>query len=271
MTSQNLPATTSLTIPLSRSISPFADSSHASQPQLGKSSLYHLPNRTWRPGKVENTTVIGAASGSKWLSLTCGRARSSPRSSSGSRPYPSVRSTSKWFSSRPIISSMAECNGRKRSALVTRLYAGSGGGPAFPSLAYPNRPSISRRSLFYSTPHRTTVHAGRADATEVARQEATAPRSASADEHPAVLPCQMPAVMTTIPSSARPVVAARAPSQVGDQRPCVPSGRRPRVASLGCQRAGDRNTRRLLRASLTAREDLTAPSLLPPDFPNPAL
>ena len=72
---------------------------------------------------------MGAASGSLGLSLTHGRARTRPFSSSSSRPYPSVRSTSKPSASRPTISSMVECKGRKRSTFVRRPYASSGGPP----------------------------------------------------------------------------------------------------------------------------------------------
>ena len=114
---------------LSRSISSSVDSAQASQPQTGKSSVCHRPKRICRPGKVENTTAMGAASVSMGLSLTDGRARTRTFSSSSSRPYPSVRSTSKSSASRSTMSSMVECRGRKRSTFVKRPYASSGGPP----------------------------------------------------------------------------------------------------------------------------------------------
>ena len=92
--SRNLPALTSPNISLSLSISSSTDSSQASHPQTGKGSLYHRPSLIRSPGNWVNTMAIGADSGSVGMSFTPGRARSIPLSSSSSRPYPSVRSTS---------------------------------------------------------------------------------------------------------------------------------------------------------------------------------
>ena len=78
-------------------------------------------------------TTIGAACGSFGASLIAGRARLIlPSSSSASGP--SNRSTANSRSSRSSSSRAASCRGWKRSGLVTREYASSGG-PSVPHLS----------------------------------------------------------------------------------------------------------------------------------------
>ena len=150
--SRNLPAVTSSIMSVSRSISSSADSSQASQPQTGKGSMYHRPNRIRRPGNAVNTTETGAASGSFGVSLTSARARSRPLSSFSSKPNPSARSTSKSLSSRSMIANIAVCNGRNRSGLVTRPYAGSVRDAS--PVPYPNHPGFCRRFKCAMRAHR---------------------------------------------------------------------------------------------------------------------
>ena len=108
--------------------------------------MYHRPNRIRRPGNAVNTTEIGAAPGSFGVSLTSARARSRPLASFSSKPNPSARSTSKSLSSRSMMANIAVCNGRKRSGLVTRLYAGSVSvRDASPVVPYTNHPGVCLR------------------------------------------------------------------------------------------------------------------------------
>ena len=103
------------------------------------------PNLKRSPGNSVKATTIGAACRSCGTSLTGGRARLYlPSSSSGS--CTSDRSTENSRSSRSSNSVAAACRGWKRSGLVTREYASSGG-PSMPHLS----PRMSSPSARIST------------------------------------------------------------------------------------------------------------------------
>ena len=115
------------------SIDPSAVSSQASQPQSGNDSVCQEPNLKCSPGKSVYATTIGAACGSCGTSFMGGRA-SLTLPSSSSASCPSNRSTPNSRSSRSSNSVAAACRGWKRSGLVTREYASSGG-PSIPHLS----------------------------------------------------------------------------------------------------------------------------------------
>jgi hypothetical protein len=118
--SRKRPAVSLSIIEFKRSISPSAVSSHASHPHVGKADVHQRPKRTAIPGKVENTTTMGAAPASLGTRLTLGRATVMPCSSSGSRPYPSARSASNSRSNRSSNSAATRCRDANRSGSVTR-------------------------------------------------------------------------------------------------------------------------------------------------------
>ena len=155
------PETTASTIRVISLNNPSGVSSQASQPQLGNGAVRQEPNLTCSPGNLEKATTIGAACGSCGVSLMGGRARLSlPSSSSAWRP--SSRSTANSRSSRSSNSVAASCRGWKRSGLVTREYASSGG-PSIPHLpprmsspprrGYRHSPSWQALSSWLSSPH----------------------------------------------------------------------------------------------------------------------